>query len=233
MSIVPRPRLLGDFLVPLLVSGLVVAALLGIGFLAPREMSMGDAQKIVYVHVAVAWFGLLGLIGAAICGLLYLLQRQLSWDHWAEACAEVGWLCATLTLVTGSLWAHAAWGTWWTWEPRLTTAFILWCMYSGYLIARTHIEHPDRRARLAAVLAIVGALDVPLVVMATRLFRGMHPVSPTMEPSMRFVLWLSIISFSSFFLWLTAQRRRQIGMFQQVFDLEMRVQNDSILSKVE
>ena len=98
-------------------------------------------------------------------------------------------------------------------------------MYSGYLIARNNIEHSERRARLTAVLAIVGAFDVPLVVMATRLFRGMHPVSPAMEPSMRLVLWLSIISFSSFFLWLLAQRRRQIGMAQQLFDVEMRVQN--------
>ena len=225
MSIVPRQRSFRNALVPLLVSGLVATAILGIGFLAPRETSMGDAQKIVYIHVAVAWFGLVGLIGAAICGLLYLLKRQPAWDHWALAFAEIGWLCASLTLITGSLWAHAAWGTWWTWEPRLTTAFILWCMYSGYLIARTNIEHSERRARLAAVLAIIGALDVPLVVMATRLFRGMHPVSPTMEPSMRLVLWLSIISFSSFFLWLLAQRRRQISMAQQLLDLELRVQN--------
>ncbi|MHB0959393.1 MAG: cytochrome c biogenesis protein [Pirellulaceae bacterium] len=233
MSTIARQRRYRDSLVPLFVSLLVAAAILAIGCLAPRETSMGHAQRIVYVHVAVAWFGLVGLLGAATCGLLYLLQRKLSWDHWAEAFAEVGWLCAGLTLITGSLWAHAAWGTWWVWEPRLTTAFILWCMYSGYLIARANIEHADRRARLAAVLAIVGALDVPLVVMATRLFRGMHPVSPSMEPSMRFVLWLSIVSFSSFFVWLLAQRRRQIGMFQQLCDLEMRLQNDSVPSRVE
>jgi heme exporter protein C len=225
VSTVPRQRIFRDALAPLLVSGLVATAILGIGFLAPRETSMGEAQRILYVHVAVAWFGLIGLIGAATCGLLYLLKRQLTWDHWAQAFAELGWLCASLTLITGSLWAHAAWGTWWTWEPRLTTAFILWCMYSGYLIARNNIEHADRRARLAAVLAIIGALDVPLVVMATRLFRGMHPVSPAMEPSMRLVLWLSIISFSSFFFWLLAQRCRQIGIAQQLFDLEIRMQN--------
>ncbi|MHB8971067.1 MAG: cytochrome c biogenesis protein CcsA [Pirellulaceae bacterium] len=229
MSTIPRQRSYRESLIPVFVSGLVATAILGIGYLAPRETSMGDAQRIVYVHVAVAWFGLLGLIGAAVCGLLYLLRRQPSWDHWAQACAEIGWLCASLTLVTGSMWAHAAWGTWWTWEPRLTTAFILWCMYSGYLIARNNIEHSERRARLAAVLAIVGALDVPLVVVATRLFRGMHPVSPAMEPSMRLVLWLSISSFSLFFLWVLTQRRRQIGMAQQLFDLEAKRGQDSFM----
>ena len=122
-----------------------VLALLGIGWYVATESTMGQVQRIVYIHVAVAWFGLWGLIATAACGLLYLLRRQPSWDHWAQAFAELGWLCASLTLVTGSIWARAAWGTWWTWEPRLTTAFILWCIYGGYLIARNGIDAPERR----------------------------------------------------------------------------------------
>ena len=227
MPPVKRQLVYCEALVLMFVSGLVATAILAIGFLAPRESTMGDAQRIVYIHVAVAWCGLVGLIGTAAGGLLYLLRRQLSWDYWSQACAEVGWLCAGLTLVTGSLWAHAAWGTWWTWEPRLTTAFVLWCLYSGYLIARNNIDNADRRARLTAVLAIIGALDVPLVVMATHLFRGMHPVSPAMEPSMRLVLSLSVVSFSSFFLWLVVQRRQQIGMAQEIADLETQGEIDS------
>jgi heme exporter protein C len=225
---VKRQMVYREAIVLMFVSGFVATAILAIGFLAPRESTMGPAQRIVYIHVAVAWCGLVGLIGTAAGGLLYLLRRQPSWDHWAQASAELGWLCAGLTLVTGSLWAHAAWGTWWTWEPRLTTAFVLWCLYSGYLIARNNIDNADRRARLTAVLAIIGALDVPLVVAATRLFRGMHPLSPAMEPSMRLVLWLSIVSFSSFFLWLLVQRRKQIGMSQEIADLETHWDGNSI-----
>ncbi len=206
--------------VPLLLSTLIVMALLGIGWYAPTESTMGHVQRIVYLHVAVAWFGLWGLIATAACGLLYLLRRQSAWDHWAQAFAELGWLCAGLTLVTGSMWARAAWGTWWTWEPRLTTAFILWCIYGGYLIARHNVEDAARRARLSAILAIAGALDVPLVILATRLFRGMHPVSPTMDPAMRTVLWFSIISFTAFFGWLTAHRRTQLRQQEQLARIE-------------
>lgn len=202
--------------VPLLLSSLLVLALLGVGCYAPTESTMGPIQRIVYIHVAVAWFGLWGLIATAACGMLYLLRRQMGWDHWAQAFAELGWLCAGLTLVTGSMWARAAWGTWWTWEPRLTTALILWCIYGGYLIARHNIEDAARRARLSAILAVAGALDVPLVILATRLFRGMHPVSPTMDPAMRTVLWLSIISFTAFFCWLTAHRRTQLRQQDQL-----------------
>ncbi len=210
-------------LVPLCTGALLVAAGLGVALLAPREATMGDTQRIVYVHVAVAWCSLVGLLAAAGTGLLYLLRRHLVWDHWAQTSAELGWLCATLTLITGAWWAKAAWGTWWTWEPRLTTAFILWCLYSGYLIARHSIEQADRRARLSAVFAIVGALDVPLVIAATRLFRGMHPVSPTMEPSMRLVLWLNVAGYSLLFAWLAVQRRRQLECAEQLLSLESRL----------
>jgi heme exporter protein C len=109
----------------------------------------------------------------------------------------------------------------------LTTAFILWCLYAGYLIARNSMEQPDRRARLSAVFAIVGALDVPLVIAATRLFRGMHPVSPTMEPSMRLVMWLNVVAYSVLFAWLVVQRRRQLQFTQQFLALESRLPAES------
>ena len=145
-------------------------------------------------------------------GLMYLLRRDLSWDQWSQAAAELGWLGALLTLVTGSFWAHAAWNTWWTWDPRLTTTFVLWAVYSGYLLLRAGMEDPHRRARVGAVLAIVGALDIPLVVMATRWFRGMHPVAPEMEPPMRAVLWLSLVGFSALFAVLLVRRRLQLRL---------------------
>ena len=127
---------MGTMLVALVVAG----AILAICLVAPTEQTMGHAQRIVYVHVAVAWFGLAGLLLAAAAGLGYLVRRELAWDQWAQAGAELGWLCSSLTLITGSLWAHEAWGTWWTWDPRLTTAFILWAIYSAYLLVRGSLE---------------------------------------------------------------------------------------------
>ena len=90
-----------------------------------------------------------GFLAMAASGAAYLVRRNLAWDHWAQAAAEVGWLCSGLTLLTGSLWAHSAWGTWWTWDPRLTTAFVLWSIYSGCLIVRAGVEDPHELGLLA------------------------------------------------------------------------------------
>ena len=201
---------------------LLTAAFLAIFFLAPTEQTMGDVQRIMYVHVSVAWLGLLGIVFTAGTGLIYLIRRDLAWDHWSQAAGELGWLACSLTLVTGSLWAREAWGTWWTWDPRLTTAFILWLIYSGYLVVRASQAEPHCRARHSAVVAIVGTLDVPLVVMATRWFRGMHPVAPQMEPAMRGVLLLTAISFVALFGVLLVLRRKQIEADRTISILEQR-----------
>jgi heme exporter protein C len=215
-----------ETLVEASVSGAVAvpaaAVILAICLVAPTEATMGHAQRIVYVHVAVAWLGLLGFLVTAVTGLVYLVRRDLAWDHWSQAAAELGWLCGGLTLVTGSLWAHTAWGVWWTWDPRLTTAFILWAIYSAYLIVRTGIDDPCRRARIAAVLAVIGALDVPLVVLAARWFRGIHPASPGMEPSMRLVLIVSVAGFTALFAALCVRRRRQLHLASLLAAIQQR-----------
>jgi heme exporter protein C len=203
-----------------LVSGLVIMAVVAICVVAPTEQSMGHAQRIVYIHVSVAWLALAGLLVMAATGGMYLHRRNLWWDHWAGAAAEVGWLCSTLTVVTGSLWAHAAWNTWWTWDPRLMTSFVLWIVYSGYLLVRSSLDDIHRCARLGAILAIVGTADIPLVIMATRWFRGIHPTTPIVEPSMRMVLLLSILSFTAFFGLLLVLRRSQIHLSHHLAELQ-------------
>ena len=165
-------------------------------YVAPQDFVMGPAQRIVYLHVSVAWFSLMAFVLMAAAGFMYLRHHDLQWDAWSHAAAELGWLCCSLTLITGSCWAHEAWGTWWTWDPRLTTSFILWLIYSGGLILRQSLPDPHRRARISAVVAAVGLLDIPLVTMATRWFRGIHPVAPQMEPMMRVVLILTVASFA-------------------------------------
>ena len=202
------------------VACLVLASVLMIFFVAPTEATMGDVQRIVYLHVSVAWCGLAGCLVMGFCGAMYLVRRRLEWDFWSQAAGEIGWLCTTLTLITGSAWAHEAWGTWWTWEPRLTSSLVLWIIYAGVMLVRSSIDDPHRRARIGGVVALVGVSDVPLVLMATRWFRGVHPVTPEMDPRMRFVLLVSVVSFTALFAFLAVQRRRQLEHAERATQLE-------------
>ena len=191
---------------------LFVACALSLAFIAPTETTMGDAQRVLYVHVPVAWIGILAFLLLGATSLLYLKTRRLAWDHWSTAATEIGWGACGLTLATGSLWARSAWGTAWTWDPRLTASFVLWLIYGGCLIVRRSIVEDHRRARIASVLACIGAADLPMVVMATRWFRGIHPVAPEMEPAMRFVLLVHIAAFTGLCVVLLDHRRKQIAM---------------------
>jgi heme exporter protein C len=214
-------KLSTDFL-KLVVVSLLLAALLMAMQLAPMEQSMGQVQRILYIHVSVAWLGLLGFATMGGCAICYLFQRNLAWDQWSQAANEVGWLCSSLTLLTGSFWAHAAWGTWWTWDPRLTTSFVLWTLYSGCLIVRGSLQESHQSARITSSLAILGLLDLPLVIMATRWFRGIHPVSPEMEPMMLFTLLLNLVGFTLFFTLLFMRRRNQLGTECLLQELEQK-----------
>jgi heme exporter protein C len=198
------------WIVRLSAAALLAAATPAIALVAPTEATMGDAQRIIYLHVPVAWLGLLGLLLTAGAGAMYLRRRTLWWDHWSQAAAELGWLFCGLALVTGSLWARQAWGTWWTWDPRLTSALILWMIFSGCLLLRAQLDDPHQRGRLSAVLAIVGALDVPLVIVAAHWFRGIHPPAAAMDPTMRTVLILSAAGFTALFVLLLICRGRQL-----------------------
>jgi heme exporter protein C len=206
-----------------MVACLMFAAVSMIIFVAPTESTMGDVQRIVYLHVSVAWCGLAAIVAMGFCGAMFLIHRRLIWDFWSQAAGEIGWLCTTLTLITGSLWAHEAWGTWWTWEPRLTSSLVLWIMYSGIMLIRSSIEDTQRRGRISAVLAIIGVSDVPLVLMATRWFRGIHPITPEMDPQMRIVLLAAVISFTALFAFLVLQRCRQLKLAEVAAELEASV----------
>jgi len=207
-------------LVHLLAGALALAAVIAIFFVAPTEKTMGPVQKILYLHAAVAWFALGACLLMGVAALGYLATRRPAWDHWSCAAAETGWLAATLTLITGSLWAHAAWNTWWTWDPRLTTVFLLWALYSAGLLIRQTVPDAERAARLSAVLALVALVDLPLIFLATRWFRGMHPVAPAMPPVMRAVLGLAAAGFGIVFLLLLVERRAQLAAAHRLDRLE-------------
>jgi heme exporter protein C len=145
-------------------------------FYAPMEAVMGQVQRVFYFHVAAGWVGMLGFLVAAISGIAYLITKDHKWDVAGLAAVEVGMVFAFINIVTGSIWARPIWNTWWTWDPRLTTATVMELIYAAYLMLRSGIEDPDRRARFGAVYAIIGFVSVPLTFFSARLFRTIHPV---------------------------------------------------------
>ena len=145
-------------------------------FYAPEEAVMGQVQRVFYFHVSAGWVRMLGFLVAAIAGIIYLRTGRRYWDIVGFSAVEIGMAFAFINIVTGSIWARPIWNTWWTWDPRLTTATIMELIYAAYLMLRAGIEDPDRRARFGAVYAIVGFVSVPLTFLSARLFRTIHPV---------------------------------------------------------
>ena len=155
-----RPRLL-TILDTITVILLVIATGM-VFFYAPTEAVMGNVQKVFYFHVAAGWVGMLSFFVAAGAGIAYLRSSALRWDRLGLAAVEIGIAFILINVVTGSIWARPIWNAWWTWDPRLTTATIMELIYMAYLMLRSGIEDPDRRARFGAVYAIIGVISVPL-----------------------------------------------------------------------
>ena len=170
----PKPKLLT--ILDIITIVLLLIATLMVFFYAPLEAVMGQVQRVFYFHVAAGWVGMLGFLVAAISGVIYLVKGNRKWDIVELAGVEIGMTFAFINVVSGSIWARPIWNTWWTWDPRLTTATIMLLIYAAYLMLRAGIDDPDRRARFGAVYAIIGFLSVPLTFFSARLFRTIHPV---------------------------------------------------------
>jgi len=143
-------------------------------YVAPREATMGEIQRIFYYHVPSAWTSFLCFFANFIASVVYLVRRNLKTDAFALAAAEVGVVFCTVVLVTGPLWAKPVWGIWWTWDARLTTTLVLWLIYLSYLVLRRY-SSGHQTPTLAAALAIFGFVDVPIVYMSIRWWRTQHP----------------------------------------------------------
>lgn len=188
----------------------VVAALAVLGTLAraiwftPLEAVQGPAQKIFYVHAPSAWVAFLAFGIVALTSVLYLWLADPRLDRVAESSAEVGVIFTTVVLISGPLWGKPIWGTWWTWDARLTLTLFLWFIYVGYLVLRGAIEEPAMRARYSAVLGILGALLIPFIHLSVYLFRTLHPMPIVLKPSAPSLpgdmLETLLISFASFTL---------------------------------
>jgi heme exporter protein C len=143
---------------------------------APDEKIMGPVQRIFYFHVPsaiVTFLSVFVLLGSSIG---YLWTRRESWDRVSRAATELGLVFCTIVLITGPIWAKPAWGVWWTWEARLTTTLILWLLLAAGVMVRSYADSRELGARLASVLGIIAALDVPIIYKAVDWWRGQHPV---------------------------------------------------------
>ena len=169
---------------------------------APTEQTMGDVQRIFYYHVPSAWTAFCLFFVNLAASVWYLARRSLKADALAVASAEVGVVFCTIVLVTGPIWARPVWGIWWTWDLRLTLTLVLWLIYVSYLILR-RFSTSGQTPKMAAVLAVLGALDVPLVYFSIWFFRTQHP-QPVMggggsiDPRMLHVFFINLTAFSCF-----------------------------------
>ena len=200
---------------------------------APTELVMGDVQRVFYFHIGTAWVGLLGFILAAILGIVYLVTKDLKWDVVEVAAVEISVVFFFITIVLGSVWARPAWNTWWTWDPRLTTAAITELVYVAYFMLRSGIEDPDRRARFGAVYALLGGLSAPITFMAIRLFRSIHPVvigaanenqeKMNMSGDMRVAFFFALFAFTIIFVDLIWHRVRLGALQEKVEQLKLKL----------
>jgi heme exporter protein C len=188
---------------------------------APTERTMGDVQRIFYYHVPSAWTAFLLFTVNFVASVSYLIRRNPKADALAVVCAEVGVVFCTIVLVTGPIWARPVWGIWWTWDVRLTTTLVLWLIYVSYLVLRRFSDSAQTPV-LAAVLAIFGALDVPLVYFSIWFFRTQHPQpviggGGSLDPRMWHVLLINWLAFSCF-AFLVCWSRFRLEMLQREVD---------------
>ncbi len=169
---------------------------------APMDSVQGQAQRIFYVHVPMAWLAYLAFGVILIGSVGYLWKRDMAWDRLARSGAELGFVFTTLVLITGSLWGRPIWNTFWTWDARLTTTLILWFIYLGYFMIRSYAADAERGARYAAVLGIIGAVDVPIIHLSVQWWRTLHPqpvVLNTGGPNLpNEMLWTLLVCFAGF-----------------------------------
>ena len=188
---------------------LMLAALYMALVYAPTEKYAGAVQRIFYFHVPLAWVGFLAFLVVFIGSILYLWKRSVIWDSIAWASAEVGVVFTSLVLITGSIWAKAAWGIWWTWDARLTATLVLWFVYVAYLMVRGYAREESQGARLSAVLGIVGFINVPIVALAINLWRTQHPTALIFEgglaPTMMVTLLVCVVAFTVLYILLVRQ----------------------------
>jgi len=206
----------------------LAVALYMIFFYAPTELTMGNVQRIFYIHASSAITALLAYGFVAVGSVGYLWRRSQFADDLAHAAAEVGFVFCSCVLVTGPLWAKPAWGIWWTWDARLTSTFVLWLLFIAYLMLRSYLLNPGRAAVLAAVVGVIGLMDSVFDYLSIRLFRTQHPQpvilggpNSGLDPRMAWTLLVTWGAFFCLFCYFVRQRmklaenRRELGALRR------------------
>lgn len=213
MAVQRRPPLVDAWI--LIAAVAVIAAYVRVIWFTPAEATQGLAQKIYYLHLPAALNAYVAFGVVFVTSIVYLWLHEERADRVAEASAEVGLLFTTVVLTTGPIWGKPIWGTWWTWDARLTLTLFLWFIYAGYLVLRGAIVEPSLRARYSAVLGILGALLIPFIHMSVYLFRTLHPMPivlkpdrPSLPPEMLHTLLFSFAAFVLVYLALVRARYR-------------------------
>ena len=192
---------------------LMVVALYLMFIYAPTDLVQGDSQRIFYIHVPMAWVAYLSAFILFVASIAFLWKGNQRWDRVGRASAELALIFTTLVLVTGSLWGRPIWGTWWTWDARLSSTLLLWFILLGYFMIRSYVGDPDRGARYAAVVGIIGFLDVPIIHMSVTWWRTMHPEpivvraeGPNMPGEMVLALMVSLAAFTLLYAYLMYEK---------------------------
>lgn len=224
-------RRLGDWILAPLTGLTMLAAIYMVFEVVPTDKAQGIVQRIFYFHVpaAIVTFVAFGLV--AIASGMFLWRGTRFWDRLAHSAAEVGMLFCTLVLVTGPIWARPIWGTWWTWDARLTTTLILWLIYAAYLMLREFAGNADQAARYAAVLGIVGSIDIPIINRAVYWWRTIHPAvlvtreggSGLGDPLMQKTLLVCFIAFAALLCWLLWVRNESARLRDDVDGLHQQL----------
>jgi heme exporter protein C len=207
---------------PPIVALLFLVTIWCVFFWVPTDAGLGLSQRIFYYHVPAATGAFLGFALGGVASAVFLAKGRSEWDMAAEASISVAMSFATMVLITGSIWARTAWGTWWTWDARLTTFLVLWILFASYGLLRSFARGSELGSRYAAVLAIVGTLNIPLVMLATKLWRTMHPQvlgnpqGGIQDPAMKMTLGLSMLAFFLLFALLWALRFRVLRLGERV-----------------
>jgi heme exporter protein C len=203
--------------------GLAAVYVLALGY-TPVEARQGMAQKIFYLHVPAAWSALIAFSLVGVTSALYLWLRDPRLDRFAAASAEVGVAFSAVMLTTGPIWAKPIWGTWWTWDARLTLTLFLFFLFIGYLALRASVHDPAERARFSAVVGILGMMLVPFVHLSVYLFRTLHPQpivlkpsAPSLPPEMLRTLLVSMAVFTLLYVGLVTLRYG-LGMAEDARD---------------
>ena len=220
-----------NFLLPWLMGLSITLTIIGIYFAlfdSPEDLIQGSAVRIMYVHVPSAWLSIFSYLLLSICSFFFIVWRHPLADILSRSIAPVGALFSLLTLLTGSIWGRPMWGTWWVWDARLTSMLILFIFFLGYIALSNAFERNERGSRPAALLAIVGSINLPIVKFSVDWWNTLHqPASIirtggiSIDQSMLVPLIIMTLAFHVFFVLVVILRAHSILIERKVYHLKV------------